>query len=345
VETNAPPGPTIAVLAGGAFLLIGLARVTADGARRAPAAPASAALLVVLLGAGCGSTGTADDGRPVVVATTTQIADFTRAVAGDEVHVVQLLKPNTDPHDYEPRPGDVQDAADARLVFANGDGLDHWIGDVVESSGGDAPVVDLGASVPDRIAGEEAATDPHWWHDTRNAIAAVEEIRDRLAESDPAHARTYRRNASAYLAQLSALDSGIARCMESVPAGDRKLVTNHDALGYFTRRYGVQVVGAVIPSQSTQAQPNARDVSDLVQLIEDEDVKAIFPESSLSAKLADAIARQTGITAQYELYGDTLGPKDSAGATDLGMMQATADALARGFTGGKRGCRIAGIDA
>src|SRR5262249_26208182 len=121
---------------------------------------------------------------------------------------------------------------------------------------------------------------------------------------------------------------------------ERKLVTDHDAFGYFARRYGIDVIGAVIPSQTTQAQPSAKDVGELIELIEREGVKAVFPESSLSAKVADAIASQTGASADYTLYGDTLGPEGSPGATYLGMEAANADAMVRGFTGGERGCRL-----
>ena len=136
---------------------------------------------------------------------------------------------------------------------------------------------------------------------------------------------------------------GISACMRSVPEGDRKLVTDHDAFGYFARRYGITIIGAVIPSQTTQAQPSAKDLSDLAKLIEAEGVRAVFPESSLSPKLAQTIARDTGASADHTLYGDTLGPAGSDGATYLQMEQANADAMVRGFTGGARGCRIAGL--
>ena len=124
-----------------------------------------------------------------------------------------------------------------------------------------------------------------------------------------------------------------------LPAARRKLVTDHDAFGYFAGRYGIEVVGAVIPSQTTQAQPSAKDLSALAKLIEREHVEAIFPESSLSPKVAEAIADQTGASADYSLYGDTLGPDGSSGATYLRMEAANANAMVRGFTDGGRGCR------
>jgi zinc/manganese transport system substrate-binding protein len=234
--------------------------------------------------------------------------------------------------------------AEAKAVFVNGLGLDVWIDGVADRSGGDAPVTDLGAAVPVKRAGEEGdRSDPHWFHDARNVEVAVDLIRDRLAKADPAHARGYVRNAAAYLRKVRALDKGIAGCMGAVPPAKRKLVTDHDAFGYFTARYGIQVVGAVIPSQTTQAQPSASDIAQLADTIKRERVKAIFPEQSLNQKLADALADQTGVTSQYELYGDALGPPGSSGATYVGMEQANADAMVRGFTGGRRGCRIGGI--
>ena len=236
-------------------------------------------------------------------------------------------------------------ASGADLVLANGDELDGWVDQVVSDSGGDAPVVDLGAVVPDRLPGETSGAeasryDPHWWHDPRNAEAAVRAIERRFAAADPAQARLFERRAGAYLARLRALDAGIARCMASVPAARRKLVTDHDAFGYFAHRYGIDVVGAVIPSQTTEAQPSAKDLSALAELIEREGVEAIFPESSLSSKVAEAIAEQTGANSDYTLYGDTLGPDGSSGATYLTMEAANADAMVRGFTGGRRGCRL-----
>jgi zinc/manganese transport system substrate-binding protein len=346
VQVNTPPGPAIAVLSGGVFAAVAAGRVLA--ARR-PAAAAVAVAALALLAGGCGAGGgSAAPGQVKVVATTTQLGDFARAVGGERAKVVQVLKANTDPHDYEPRPSDVRETANADVVLLSGDELDRWMGDVVEAAGGDPSVVDLGTRVPVKVAGEgdgpEASRyDPHWWHDPRNAQAAVTAIRDVLTKANPEARDVYARNAAAYLARLRSLDRGIAGCMRGVAPAERNLVTDHDAFNYFARRYGITVVGAVIPSQTTQAQPSAGDVARLTRLIRRERVKAVFPESSINAKLAQAIARQTGATSDHELYGDTLGPKGSSGATYLTMERANADAMVRGFTAGARGCPIAGI--
>jgi ABC-type Zn uptake system ZnuABC Zn-binding protein ZnuA/ABC-type Mn2+/Zn2+ transport system permease subunit len=343
VQANAPPGATIAVVSGGAFALAALARAVPG--RRVALAGAGALLVVGV--AGCGS-GSGSGGKLDVVATTTQIADFARAVGGERIHVTQILRPNTDAHDYEPRPNDVRDTATAKLVLVNGDGLDHWMDKVVKESGGDPTVVDLSRGLPVQLPGqsegpERSKHDPHWWHDPRNAQAAVREIRDALTRADPSGRAAYARAAAAYERRLRALDAGMAGCFAAVPPEQRKLVTDHDAFNYLVARYDIRYVGAVIPSQTTQAQPSARDVSRLVALIRREHVRAVFPESSVNPRLAQAIARRTGARSDLELYGDSLGPQDSRGGTYLGMEAANADALVRGFTGGTRGCAIRGI--
>jgi ABC-type Zn uptake system ZnuABC Zn-binding protein ZnuA len=321
-----------------------------------------AALAAAAVIAACGSDQDAARDGPRVVATTTQIADFTRAVGGERVALTQLLKPNTDPHDYEPRPSDVREVAASNLVLASGAGLDDWSRELTSNAQAKARVVDLSESTPVKRAGGEhaqegeehgaeesegehadEAADPHWWHDPRNARAAVERIRGELIRIDPQGADEYRRNADAYLADVARLDAGIERCFRSVPERERKLVTDHDAVGYFADRYNIAVVGTVIPSQTTQAQASAGDIARLAKVIERERVKAIFPQSSLNPAVARALADQTGTTAEYTLYGDTLGPNGSPGATYLTMERANADAMMRGFTDGRRGCHVAGI--
>jgi ABC-type Zn uptake system ZnuABC Zn-binding protein ZnuA/ABC-type Mn2+/Zn2+ transport system permease subunit len=336
VELNVPPGAAIAVLAGSVFVLAALLRT---GSRRLGAAAAAGAALA-LLASGCGVSGGAAEGKLAVVATTTQIGDWTRAVGGSRVSVHQILQPNTDPHEYEPRPRDVEATADAKVVFENGDGLDRWMSKVISEAGGRAAVVDLGASALERLPGEGSGIDPHWWHDPRNAEAAVRAIGEALGRADPAGRGAFARNATAYLARLRALDRAVAGCIAEIPAGDRKLVTDHDAFGYFARRYGLSVIGAVIPSQTTQAQPSAGATSRLIALIRREHVRAIFPESSVNSRLAETVAREAGASSNLTLYGDTLGPKDSAGATYLSMEAANADAIVSGLTGGRRRCTV-----
>lgn len=307
-----------------------------------------ASVLAVAFAAGCGG-GQASDGVGAgvsVVASTTQVGDFVRNVGGDAIEEHQILQPNSDPHDYEPRPEDVRETGAADLVFMSGDDLDPWVGDVVSESGSDANVVNLAQNLPDtdKLRGEEdseyAEYDPHWWHDPTNAEAAVGEIRDSLIAADPENEQVYRDNAEAYLGRIQTLDSDMEACIAKVPEDERKLVTDHDAFGYFTNRYDIEVVGAVIPSQTTQSQPSAGETADLISLIERENVRAVFPESSINAGLAETIADETGATSEYTLYGDTLGPEGSEGDTYLKMEAANAGAMVQGFTGGEVSCDI-----
>ena len=342
VKTDAPPGGTIAVVSGVTFAVVAGARA-ASSSPRAPLLAAAALAVVALVVAGCAGGSGAKHGQVEVVATTAQIADFVRNVGDGTVAVDQILQPNTDPHAYEPRPSDVVATAEAKLVFVNGDELDGWMGKVVDDSGSSAKVVDLGAGVPDRLPGassgaEASRYDSHWWHDPRNAEAAVREIERRLAAAAPTHRRRFEHGARAYLAKLRALDAGIARCFGSIPPSRRKLVTDHDAFGYFAHRYGIDVVGVILPSQTTEGQPSAKDLHELVGTIEREHVRAVFPESSVSAAVAEQIAGQTGASAEYTLYGDTLGAAGTPASTYVGMERANAEAMARGFTGGRRGC-------
>jgi ABC-type Zn uptake system ZnuABC Zn-binding protein ZnuA/ABC-type Mn2+/Zn2+ transport system permease subunit len=332
VELNVPPGPAIAVLAGAVFAVAALRRV----------APMLA--LVALL-AGCGGSNSSD-GKLRVVATTTQIADWVREVGGPDVDVHQILQPNTDPHEYEPRPRDVEAVARADLIFENGDGLDAWMEKVVAQAGSHPRVIVLGDFVPVKLPSESSGRersrfDPHWWDDPRNADAAVFAIGAALIPADAKHGKhgkAFARRGRVYRARIEALDRKLESCLARIPPQERKLVTNHDAFGYFAHRYGLEVVGAVIPSQTTQAQPSAGETARLVATIRREHVRAVFPESSINPSLADAIAREAGARSDLVLYGDTLGPAGSPGATYLGMELANADAIANGLSGGKVRC-------
>jgi zinc/manganese transport system substrate-binding protein len=308
-----------------------------------------AAAAILVAGCGSGASGSSDDPDAIdVVVTTTQLGDIVRAIGGDAVDVHQILKPNTDPHDYEPRPRDIQETAGAKLVVTSGDNLDRWMGEVVDNAGGHPTVLDAGAGRPVALPGEDTGPeasrfDPHWWHDPRNVEYAVRRIAAALTKADPAATAQIRTGRVGYLGKLMTEDTAIATCIAAVPADQRKLVTDHDAFGYFAKRYDITVVGAVIPSQTTQAQPSAGDLAKLTGVIKREGVKAIFPESSINPKLAEAIARETGASADHTLYGDTLGPAGSKGDTYLRMEAANADAMVRGFTGGAQGCTIPGL--
>jgi len=290
-------------------------------------------LLATLVAAACGGDSGSGSGR-TVVATTTQVADLVREVGGGRVSVDGMLRPGGDPHEYEPRPSDVAAVARADVVFRSGGEVDGWLGDVIDDAGGDAQVVSLIDSV-DRMD-----DDPHWWQDPRNAERAVETIRARLTRLDPGGRTVYRRNAARLERRLRTLDARIAACVDRVPAAKRRIVTTHDALGYFARRYGIEVVGAVIPSLSTQAQASAGDVQRLVDQIRREHVQAVFPENSVNPDIERAIAREAGASIGGKLYADSLGPKGSAGETYVGALSADAAALVDRMSGGRVSCRL-----
>ena len=191
-------------------------------------------------------------------------------------------------------------------------------------------VVDLSDAVRRR------GDDPHWWQDPRNAVRATGAIGAALTK---AGAKGADRRAAAYGERLRRLDRHVAACIDRLPRSRRKLVTSHDSLGYYTARYGLETVGAVIPSLSTQAQPSSKAVNRLVDQIRREKVRAIFPESSVNPKIEKAVARESGASVGGALWADTLGPEGSRGATYIGSIRANTDTIVRGLSGGRERCR------
>jgi ABC-type Zn uptake system ZnuABC Zn-binding protein ZnuA len=269
--------------------------------------------------AGCGSS----ERGFQVVATTTQVADFARNVAGTHANVVQILAPNADPHVYELRPRDVEAVADADVVLRSGGDVDEWLDEAIDASRTHARVVTLSDGI--KLRGD----DPHWWQDPRNAEIAAREIGAAL-----------HLDATPYVQRLERLDHAVARCMDKVPPSQRKLVTTHDALAYYAARYGIDVIGAVIPSLSTAGQPSAGDTAHLIKTIRATGVKAIFAESSVNPKVEAAIARATGAKVGKALWADTLGPPGSDGATYIQSIESNTQAMVDGFTGGAVRCHF-----
>jgi ABC-type Zn uptake system ZnuABC Zn-binding protein ZnuA len=298
-----------------------------------------AACLAALVVAGCSASGggaggdrTGGGGGLRVVATSTQVADLAANVGGDRVQVTSLLKPGIDPHDYEPSPADIDAIAHADLVLENGVGLEAWLGDTIDSSGFDGPVVDTSQGVRLRMAG--GAADPHIWQDPRNAERMAANIERGLAAAEPSAATTFQANLAAYTRQLQALDSEVQRQIDSL--ANKKLVTNHDAFGYYIDRYGLQFVGSVIPSFDSSAELSGRDIRDLVAEIKATRVKAVFSETSLPPRTAETIGREAGVkvvTGEDALYGDTLGPPGSDGDTYLKMIRHNTRTIVSNLSG------------
>jgi ABC-type Zn uptake system ZnuABC Zn-binding protein ZnuA len=248
------------------------------------------------------------------------VADLAANVGGDRVRVTSLLKPGIDAHDYEPSPADIDAIAHADLVLENGVGLEAWLGDTIEGSGFDGPVVDTSRGVRLRIVG--GAPDPHIWQDPRNAERMAATIERGLAAAEPSAAAGFRANLAAYTRQLRALDAEVQRQVDSL--ANRKVVTDHDAFGHYLDRYGLELVGSVIPSFDSSAELSGRDIRDLVAKIRATGVKAIFSETTLPARAAETIAREAGVRVvegEDALYGDSLGPPGSDGDTYLKMIR------------------------
>ncbi len=291
---------------------------------------ALAALAVMVLLAGCagssgGGSGSAAGGKTLnVVATTTQVQDFSRVIGGDRIRLTGILKPNVDAHDFEPSPADVDAIAKADVLVINGVGLEKWLDDTVKSAGFHGTTVDSSKGVQ-IIKGDdqgEPAGDPHIWQSPLNAKVMVANIERGLAAADAADAAYFKANLDAYSARLDTLDADVARQIDTL--ANKKLVTNHDAFAYYVARYHLDFVGSIIPSFDTSAELSAKDVTDLVAKIEATGAKAIFSETSLPPKTAETIANEAHVKVvegEGALYGDALGPAGSDGATYLQMME------------------------
>ena len=293
-------------------------------ARRA--APAFAGLLATATACGASSSASNTSGGQLkIVATTTQVADFARNIGGDKVQVTQILKPNVDPHDYEPSPADVQAIAQADIVVESGVQLEKWLDQTISSSGFHGTLVDSSKGVAVRQGNgtdEEAAGDPHIWHNPKNAEIMSRNIAAALDAKDAGDKSTFDANLTAFTGKLDQLDTWITQQINTLPADQRKLVTNHDAFGYYIDRYHLTFVGSIIPSFDTSAELSGKQLNTLVAKIKSTGVKAIFSESSLPPKTAEAIGKEAGVKVEAgedSLYGDTLGPAGSAGATYLDM--------------------------
>lgn len=294
----------------------------------------SAVLLVMAMMAGCSSsqdtpTPMSPTGGPlIVVATTTQIRSMAEALVRSGDNVRSILPPGVDAHDFEPKPSDVQTISESALVLKNGAGLDDWVDKLITNAGGERPlvVVSEGVQIHKGDKGEPGG-DPHIWFDVTNAMTMTRNIRDALIKIDPPNSETYKSNADNHLNKLAELDKYIMDKVANVPSDKRKIVTNHDAFGYFIRRYGLTYVGSIIPSMSTDAQPSASDVAELIQKIEYEHVKAIFLESSINPDLAKQIGNDAGVKVVDTLYGDSLGEAGTPGATYESMMRYNTDTI------------------
>jgi ABC-type Zn uptake system ZnuABC Zn-binding protein ZnuA len=316
-------GAAIALVMAG---LYGVAAAASFAHRHVPARPAAAtaAAALALLAAGCGDDDSSS-GKVRVVATTMQLQDMTREVGGDLVEVDGVLGPDAEPHEYEPRPSDAEEVADADVVIQNGAGLDDWLGDLLDSAGTDAERVVATEGI------EIVGGDPHVWHDPENAKRMVNAIEAALIEARPSAAARLRARAQGYRDRIDAAARQIRALIGAVPADRRKLVTSHDSFGYFARAYGIDVVGSVLPSLTTDAEPSGESIRKLVEDIRRAGVDTIFTERAVDAKLERQVADEAGARVATDLYADTLGEPGTPEGTVLGAELHNARAMAEAW--------------
>jgi ABC-type Zn uptake system ZnuABC Zn-binding protein ZnuA len=263
-----------------------------------------------------------------VVATTNIVGDVVRQVGGDRIALIVLMEPGVDPHSYVPTPADTAAVYDAHVVFANGLDLEESLEEMLESTGGNATQVHLSDDLAVREGAgehEHEGVDPHVWLDVRSVIHWTETIEDTLSALDPTNAEAYRVNAAAYTRELETLDAWVVQQIATVPEGNRKLVTNHPAFGYFAGRYGLEQVGTVYPV-SPAAEPSAQEIAALEDAIRGYGVPAVFAESTVNPKLAQQVAEDTGVRL-VPLYSGSLGGPGSGVESYLELMRYDVTAI------------------
>ena len=271
--------------------------------RRALAATALAALFVA-------ASARAQD-RLKVIASFSILGDLVKNVGGDRVEVATLVGPNGNAHVYAPSPGDAKKVADAKLVFVNGLGFEGWLERLVKASGTKAPIViaTKGIKPLERTGDHDhdhdhGRADPHAWQSVANAKIYVANIRDALIAADPAGKDAYFANAAAYLARLDALEREVREVIAKIPADRRRVITSHNAFGYFQNAYGVNFIAP--QGVSTEAEASAKDVAAIIAQIKKQKAAAVFLENVTDPRLVEQIARETGAKVGGTLYSDAL---------------------------------------
>jgi ABC-type Zn uptake system ZnuABC Zn-binding protein ZnuA len=288
---------------------------------------------IVLLFIGTGWLTACTAGKPAgaaggllhVLAVETFLGDIAQNVAGERLKVGTLMPIGLDPHAFQPTPSDVVKIANSQVLIVNGTGLETWLDETLQNAGGKREVVEASAGLqPRKPASSERvdeAQDPHFWLDPLSVIHYVENIRDGLVQADPEGEAIYTQNAEKYSASLQDLDAWIRGQVEQIPAGQRLLVTNHENFGYFADRYGFKVIGTIIPSTSTEAEPSAEQMAALIETIRSNGVKAVFLETGTNQDLADQISRETGAKVVSGLYSHSITGPGGPAPTYIDMMK------------------------
>jgi ABC-type Zn uptake system ZnuABC Zn-binding protein ZnuA len=241
------------------------------------------------------------------------LTEIAQQVGGDRVEVTGHVKPGVDPHDFEPKPSDMRAVAAANLVLLSAKHMEGYLGRIKEASGTAGAVVEVGNSLPSLKLtvqhGDHShdGEDPHWWHSVRNIAKATKVVRDELIRVSPADKDAFTASAAAYTAKLDALDKWVKSKVAELPRDQRKLVTNHDAFGYFAKEYGFTVMP--IAGVSKNDQPGSKAVAGIISAIKAAGVKAVFSEDIANPKVIQEITKETGAKFGGELLSDGLGPK------------------------------------
>ena len=258
-----------------------------------------------------------------ILATESFLGDIAQNVAGDRVKIDILLPITADPHEYQPTPGDMIKVAGSQVVIINGLGYEGWLQKTLDNTGGTAQVIVSTRGMTPRPdpSGAHSDGDPHLWMNPMNVILYAQNIRDGLILADPAGKDIYARNADAYILKLKDLDQWIKNQVDQLPPNKRKLITNHDALGYFASAYGFQMVGAVIPSVTTDASPSAQQMAGLIDTIKSSGATAIFLDAGENQNLARQISTETGVKVVTDLYVETISAPDGPAPTYIDMLK------------------------
>ncbi|QXE25213.1 adhesin [Richelia sinica FACHB-800] len=295
-------------------------------------------ILIPLALFACSASNTQEqsDGKPEVVATSTIIADLAQEVGGEEINLIGILKPGTDPHVYEPVPTDSRALEKANLILYNGYNLEPGIIKLMNATGGKARKLAVGEVVKplqlDKGKGE-IVPDPHVWGSAENAIAMVNAIRDALIELSPEDRQKFTDNASQLTTELQQLHTWVQQQIQTIPPAKRKLVTTHDAFQYYGNAYGLEIAGTLI-GISTEEQPSAQTVKKLVESIKKIGVPAIFAETTINPALIKTVAQESGVKlAANQLYSDSIGAKGSNADSYIKMIVANTQTIVESLGG------------
>jgi zinc/manganese transport system substrate-binding protein len=261
--------------------------------------------------------------RVNVVTSFSILGDFVKHVGGERVSVTTLVGPDGDVHVYTPAPADAKKIADAKLLVINGLGLEGWLPRLLQSSGSKAPIIIATKNIAPLKLGSDA--DPHAWQSVANAKKYVANIRDALGAADPADAETFRANTQAYLAELDALDREVREAIGKIPESRRKVISTHDAFGYFASAYGIKFIAPL--GVSTESEASARDIAGIITQIKTAKIPAVFLENISDPRLIRQIATETGARIGGTLYSDSLTGEKGDAPTYIDMVRHNIRAL------------------